>query len=189
MSLKHVGPGRKAPDEINVVVEIPAQTGPVKYEVDKETGTVFVDRFMATAMFYPCNYGYVPDSLADDGDPIDVMVVTPYPLIAGTVITCRPIGVLEMDDEAGDDAKIVAVPISRVARIYDHVVTAADLPAGLVHTIEHFFCPLQGSGARQVGEGSRLGRRQSGQELHFRGPAPLPALTGGERFSRDGFGL
>ncbi|MFU8815084.1 MAG: inorganic diphosphatase [Pseudomonadales bacterium] len=139
MSLKHVGPGCNAPDEINVVVEIPAQTGPVKYEVDKETGTVFVDRFMSTSMFYPCNYGYVPDSLADDGDPIDVMVVTPYPLIAGTVITCRPIGVLEMDDEAGDDAKIVAVPISRVARIYDHVNAAADLPAGLVHTIEHFF--------------------------------------------------
>jgi inorganic pyrophosphatase len=139
MSLKHVGAGRNAPDEINVVVEIPSQTGPVKYEVDKETGAVFVDRFMATAMFYPCNYGYVPDSLADDGDPIDVMVVTPHPLIAGTVITCRPISVLEMDDEAGDDAKIVAVPISKVARIYDGVQSAADLPAGLVHTIEHFF--------------------------------------------------
>lgn len=139
MSLKHVGPGRNAPDEINVVVEIPSQTGPVKYEVDKASGAVFVDRFMATAMFYPCNYGYVPDSLADDGDPIDVMVVTPHPLIAGTVITCRPISVLEMDDEAGDDAKIVAVPISRVARIYDGIHTAADLPAGLLHTIEHFF--------------------------------------------------
>jgi inorganic pyrophosphatase len=139
MSLKHVGPGRNAPDEINVVVEIPSQTGPVKYEVDKASGAVFVDRFMATAMFYPCNYGYVPDSLADDGDPIDVMVVTPHPLIAGTVITCRPISVLEMDDEAGDDAKIVAVPISKVARIYDRIQTAADLPEGLVHTIEHFF--------------------------------------------------
>jgi inorganic pyrophosphatase len=139
MSLKHVGPGRNAPDEINVVVEIPAQTGPVKYEVDKASGAVFVDRFMATAMFYPCNYGYVPESLADDGDPIDVMVVTPHPLIAGTVITCRPVSVLEMDDEAGDDAKIVAVPITRVARIYENIHSAADLPAGLVHTIEHFF--------------------------------------------------
>ena len=139
MSLKHVGPGARTPDEINVVVEIPANTGPGKYEVDKETGAVFVDRFMATAMFYPCNYGYVPDSLADDGDPLDVMVVTPHPLIAGTVITCRPIGVLEMEDEAGDDAKIVAGPISKVARIYDTVRSAADLPEGLVHTIEHFF--------------------------------------------------
>lgn len=139
MSLMHVGPGDKAPDEINVVVEIPANTGPVKYEVDKATGTVFVDRFMATSMYYPCNYGYVPHSLADDGDPLDVMVVTPHPLIAGTVICCRPVGVLEMEDEAGDDAKVVAVPISKVARIYDGVKTAEDLPEGLVHTIEHFF--------------------------------------------------
>ena len=139
MSLKHVGPGAWAPGEVNVVVEIPANTGPVKYEVDKETGAVFVDRFMATAMFYPCNYGYVPDSLADDGDPLDVMVVTPHPLIAGTVIRCRPIGVLEMEDEAGDDAKIVAVPASKVTRLYDRVKAAEDLPDGLVHTIEHFF--------------------------------------------------
>ncbi len=151
MSLKHVGHGDKAPDEINVVVEIPANTGPVKYEVDKETGAVFVDRFMSTAMFYPCNYGYVPDSLADDGDPLDVMVVTPYPLIAGTVITCRPISVLEMEDEAGDDAKIVAVPISKVAKIYDSVKAAADLPEGLVHTIEHFFAHYKDPG--QVGQG------------------------------------
>lgn len=139
MSLREVGPGAKAPHEINVVIEIPANTGPVKYEVDKKSGAVFVDRFMATSMFYPCNYGYVPDSLADDGDPLDVMVVTPHPLIAGTVITCRAVGVLEMEDEAGDDAKIVAVPISRVTRIYDRVHSAADLPEGLVHTIEHFF--------------------------------------------------
>jgi inorganic pyrophosphatase len=139
MSLREVGPGAKAPHEINVVLEIPANTGPVKYEVDKKSGAVFVDRFMATSMFYPCNYGYVPDSLADDGDPLDVMVVTPHPLIAGTVITCRAVGVLEMEDEAGDDAKIVAVPISRVTRVYDRVHAAADLPEGLVHTIEHFF--------------------------------------------------
>jgi inorganic pyrophosphatase len=139
MSLKHVGPGANAPTEINVVLEIPANTGPVKYEVDKASGAVWVDRFMATAMFYPCNYGYVPESLAEDGDPLDVMVVTPHPLIAGTVITCRPVGVLEMEDEAGDDAKIVAVPVSRVTRIYDRVQAAADLPEGLVHTIEHFF--------------------------------------------------
>src|SRR5210317_599627 len=101
MSLKSVGPGENVPDEINVVVEIPASTGPVKYEADKESGAVFVDRFMATAMFYPCDYGYVPESLADDGDPLDVLIVTPHPLIAGTVITCRPVGVLKMSDEAG----------------------------------------------------------------------------------------
>lgn len=139
MSLNHVGHGTRAPDEINVVVEIPANTGPVKYEVDKESGAVFVDRFISTAMFYPCNYGYVPGSLADDGDPLDVLVVTPHPLIAGTVITCRAVGVLEMEDEAGDDAKIIAVPISRVTQIYDKVKSPEDLPAGLMSTIEHFF--------------------------------------------------
>lgn len=139
MSLKSVGPGSKVPDEINVVVEIPANTGPVKYEVDKDTGAVFVDRFMATAMFYPCNYGYVPDSLADDGDPLDVLIVTPHPLIAGTVITCRPVGVLEMTDEAGDDAKIISVPVDRVTRIYAGVQSVADLPEPLVRSIEHFF--------------------------------------------------
>ena len=139
MSLSQVGHGAKAPHEINVVVEIPANTGPVKYEVDKDTGIVFVDRFMSTAMFYPCNYGYVPGSLADDGDPLDVLIVTPHPLIAGTVITCRPVGVLEMEDEAGDDAKIVAVPIRKVTRVYDDVHSPDDLPLGLVNTIEHFF--------------------------------------------------
>jgi len=139
MSLKSVGPGDRAPDEINVVVEIPANTGPVKYEVDKDSGAVFVDRFMATAMFYPCNYGYVPDSLADDGDPLDVLIVTPHPLIAGTVITCRPIGVLEMSDEAGDDAKIISVPIKRVTRVYENVRQVEDLPDTLVRSIEHFF--------------------------------------------------
>lgn len=139
MSLNLVGPGDNAPHEINVIVEIPAHTGPVKYEVDKKSGAVWVDRFMSTSMFYPCNYGYVPESLAEDGDPLDVLVVTPYPLIAGTVITCRPVGVMDMEDEAGDDAKIVAVPITKVSRIYEHVQAAKDLPEGLVHTIEHFF--------------------------------------------------
>lgn len=139
MSLKSVGPGENAPDEINVVVEIPANTGPVKYEVDKDTGAVFVDRFMATAMFYPCDYGYVPESLADDGDPLDVLIVTPHPLIAGTVICCRPIGVLKMADEAGDDAKILSVPVRRVTRIYEDVQEVSDLPQTLVNSIEHFF--------------------------------------------------
>jgi len=139
MSLKSVGPGERAPDEINVVVEIPANTGPVKYEVDKDSGAVFVDRFMATAMFYPCDYGYVPESLADDGDPLDVLIVTPHPLIAGTVICCRPVGVLKMADEAGDDAKILSVPVRRVTRIYEDVQEAADLPQTLVSSIEHFF--------------------------------------------------
>ena len=139
MSLKLVPAGAAPPDELNVVIEIPANTGPVKYEVDKDSGAVFVDRFMATSMFYPCDYGYVPHSLADDGDPLDVLVVTPHPLIAGTVIAVRPVGVLQMVDEAGDDAKILAVPVPRVTRNDDGVQEPEDLPPALLATIEHFF--------------------------------------------------
>ena len=117
----------------------PPTAGLSKYEVDKDTGAVFVDRFLATAMFYPSNYGYVPDTLADDGDPLDVVIVTPHPLIAGTVIPCRPVGVLEMEDEAGDDVKIVAVPPSRMTPVYDEIVNASDLPRDWLAKLEHFF--------------------------------------------------
>ncbi len=106
MNLDRVSTGNNIPEEINVIIEIPANADPVKYEVDKETGAMFVDRFMNTAMHYPCNYGYVPHTLSDDGDPVDVLVVTPYPIISGSVIRCRPVGVLQMTDEAGADAKI-----------------------------------------------------------------------------------
>ena len=139
MSLKSVSPGANVPDEVNVIIEIPAQTGPVKYEVDKETGAVFVDRFLATAMFYPCNYGYVPDTLALDSDPLDVLVVTPNPLISGTVIPCRLVGVLEMEDEAGDDAKLLAVPCDRLTRQYRNIQEATDLPPELLSSVRHFF--------------------------------------------------
>src|SRR2546423_9138387 len=101
MSLHNVTPGAKAPDEFNVIIEIPMNADPIKYEVDKETGAMFVDRFMTTAMHYPCNYGYVPKTLSDDGDPVDVLVVTPFALTPGVVVTCRAIGVLMMEDEAG----------------------------------------------------------------------------------------
>ncbi len=100
MSLDNVTPGANAPDEFNVIIEIPMNADPIKYEVDKESGAMFVDRFMSTAMHYPCNYGYVPQTLADDGDPVDVLVITPYALTPGVVVTCRPVGVLMMDDEA-----------------------------------------------------------------------------------------
>ena len=139
MSLVSIPPGDNAPEEVNVVVEIPAHSGPVKYEVDKATGAVFVDRFMATTMFYPCNYGYVPESLADDGDPLDVLIVTPHPLIAGTVVPCRPLGVLDMEDESGQDEKILAVPITRVTPIYAHMNDVEDLPMDLRSQVEHFF--------------------------------------------------
>ena len=104
MNIDRVTSGQDVPSEINVIIEIPAHSDPVKYEVDKETGAMFVDRFMSTAMHYPCNYGYVPHTLSPDGDPVDVLVVTPVPLIAGSVIACRPVGVLKMTDESGDDA-------------------------------------------------------------------------------------
>ena len=117
MSLHNVTPGAKAPDQFNVIIEIPMNADPIKYEVDKETGAMFVDRFMTTAMHYPCNYGYIPMTLADDGDPVDVLVITPYALTPGVVVTCRPLGVLKMDDEAGGDAKLLAVPIDKVCPI------------------------------------------------------------------------
>src|SRR4051812_44934116 len=114
MSLMNIVSGRDVPNEINVIIEIPMRGEPVKYEVDKETGAIFVDRFMSTSMFYPTNYGYVPQTLSEDGDPVDVLVVTPVPLVSGSVIRCRAIGMLKMTDEAGIDTKVLAVPISKL---------------------------------------------------------------------------
>ena len=139
MSLKEVQPGSKAPEEVNVVIEIPAHSDPVKYEVDKETGAIFVDRFMSTTMFYPCNYGYVPATLSADGDPVDVLVHTPHNVISGTVIVCRPVGILKMTDEAGSDAKIIAVPIRKSTPLYDDVNGIEDLSQLLRSQIKHFF--------------------------------------------------
>ena len=119
MSLDNVTPGNKAPDEFNVVIEIPMNADPIKYEVDKETSAIFVDRFMSTAMHYPTNYGYVPKTLSGDGDPVDVLVITPVPLIPGVVVTCRPIGILKMQDEAGEDGKVLAVPIPKILSLYN----------------------------------------------------------------------
>ena len=109
MSLSAISAGKNVPDEVNVIIEIPAHADPVKYEVDKDTGALFVDRFMATCMHYPTNYGYVNNTLSEDGDPVDVLVMTPFPLLAGSVIKCRPVGVLNMTDESGKDAKVLAV--------------------------------------------------------------------------------
>lgn len=139
MSLSAVPAGKKLPDEINVIIEIPAQADPVKYEVDKESGALFVDRFMATSMHYPCNYGYVPRTLSEDGDPVDVLVITPFPLIAGTVIQCRPVGVMNMTDESGPDAKVLAVPADPLSRIYRGIVELDQVPQLLRNQIEHFF--------------------------------------------------
>ena len=139
MSLHNVTPGANAPQQFNVIIEIPMNANPIKYEVDKETGAMFVDRFMSTAMHYPCNYGYVPQTLADDGDPVDVLVITPFPLAPGVVVTCRPIGVLKMDDEAGGDAKLLAVPIDKILSIYTHWQKPEDMNELRLRQIQHFF--------------------------------------------------
>jgi len=139
MSLDKVTPGANAPEQFNVIIEIPMNADPVKYEVDKETGALFVDRFMSTAMHYPCNYGYIPQTLSDDGDPVDVLVITPFPLFPGVVVPCRPIGVLKMDDEAGGDAKLLAVPIDKILPIYKHWQKPEELNELRLKTIQHFF--------------------------------------------------
>jgi len=139
MNLDRVSTGADVPNDINVIIEIPSHSDPVKYEVDKETGAMFVDRFMNTAMYYPCNYGYVPHTLSEDGDPADVLVVTPNPLISGSVIRCRPVGLLKMTDESGADAKILAVPIDKLCVSYRNVKDLDDLPRLLLDQISHFF--------------------------------------------------
>lgn len=139
MSLDKVTPGKNSPDFFNVIIEIPMNADPVKYEVDKESGAIFVDRFMGTAMHYPCNYGYIPKTISDDGDPVDVLVITPFPLIPGVVVSCRPIGVLKMDDEAGGDAKLLAVPEDRILPIYTHWQKPEDMNELRLNQIQHFF--------------------------------------------------
>ena len=139
MSFNKVPTGAKAPDEFNVIIEIPMNADPVKYEVDKETGAIFVDRFMSTAMQYPANYGYVPQTLSGDGDPVDVLVITPVPLVTGVVVACRPIGILKMQDEAGDDAKVLAVPTNKILSLYTQWQKPEDMNPARLNTIAHFF--------------------------------------------------
>lgn len=139
MNLDRVGPGKNIPEEFNVIIEIPAHSDPVKYEVDKETGAMFVDRFMNTAMHYPCNYGYIPKTLSEDGDPVDVLVVAPIPLISGSVVKCRAVGMLNMADEKGQDTKVLAVPIDKICSLYRSVKSPQDLPQLLLGQIKHFF--------------------------------------------------
>src|SRR5215471_16905264 len=139
MDLAKIPAGRAPPHDINVVVEIPQGGEPVKYELDKASGAVFVVRFLHTAMFYPGNYGFVPHTLAEDGDPIDVLIVGPAPVVPGAVVRCRPIGALLMEDEAGPDEKIIAVPVDKLLPFYTNVRSPDDLPAILREQIRHFF--------------------------------------------------
>ncbi|HWH47699.1 MAG TPA: inorganic diphosphatase [Burkholderiales bacterium] len=139
MNLDRVTSGRSLPDDFNVIIEIPMNADPIKYEVDKDTGALFVDRFMMTAMHYPCNYGYIPHTLSNDGDPVDVLVITPVPVTVGAVIRCRPLGILNMEDEAGGDAKLLAVPVQEVLPIYKHWKRPEDLQPERLLQIQHFF--------------------------------------------------
>ena len=139
MNLDRVPAGRDIPNDFNVIIEIPMNGEPIKYELDKETGAMFVDRFMSTAMHYPCNYGYIPKTLSDDGDPVDVLVLTPIPLITGVVVRCRPIGMLKMTDEAGGDAKLLAVPVDKLCNLYRSIQSPRDLPEISLSQIAHFF--------------------------------------------------
>jgi inorganic pyrophosphatase len=139
MDIRKVPIGANPPHEINVIIEVSLRSDPIKYEFDKESGAIFVDRFLYTSMFYPCNYGFVPHTLAADGDPIDVMVVGRMPVQPGAVLPVRPIGVLELEDEAGGDEKILAVPLPRITLIYDKVRTWRDLPEIDLKRIQHFF--------------------------------------------------
>lgn len=139
MRLENLEAGKQIPDDINVVIEIPSQSHPIKYELDKESGMVMVDRFLGTSMFYPCEYGFVPHTLSEDGDPVDVLVISPFSLLPGAVIRCRPIGLLRMTDESGKDAKVLAVPVNKLTTRYQQVNKPEDLGQELLNAIEHFF--------------------------------------------------
>lgn len=139
MSFNNVPAGKDLPNDFNVIIEIPAQSDPVKYEADKETGLLFVDRFIGTGMRYPANYGYIPRTLAGDGDPVDALVVTPFPLLAGSVVRCRAVGMLKMTDESGVDAKLLVVPVDKICPMTASIQSIDDVPAYLKDQIQHFF--------------------------------------------------
>jgi len=139
MDISKISAGKDVPNDVNVIIEIPVGGVPVKYEVDKDSGALFVDRFLQTAMFYPCNYGFIPHTKSDDGDPTDVLVVSDIQLMPGSVIRSRPVGVLVMEDEAGQDEKILAVPVDKLSPLYSNVKNHTDLPEVLLNQIGHFF--------------------------------------------------
>jgi inorganic pyrophosphatase len=139
MDITQIPPGRKPPQEVNAFIEIPQGGQPVKYELDSKSGALFVDRFLHTSMIYPSNYGFIPGTLGEDGDTLDILVVTPMPVVAGAVIRSRPVGVMLMEDEKGVDEKILAVPVDALNPFYSNVKSHKDLPPLLVQQIEHFF--------------------------------------------------
>ena len=139
MDVSKIAVGKSAPWDINAVIEVAQGSTPVKYELDKDSGAVFVDRFLGTAMHYPCNYGFIPNTLGGDGDPLDVLVVSPLAVVPASVVRVRPVGVLMMEDEGGMDEKILAVPASKLTPLYENIKSYKDLPELLIKQIGHFF--------------------------------------------------
>lgn len=151
-------------EEFNVIIEISAFSNPIKYEIDKSSGALFVDRFIASQLQYPANYGYIPKSLCDDGDPIDVLVITPFPLISLSVIKCRALGMLQMEDESGIDNKIIALPIHKICQTYENVETVDDLPPLQLHQIEYFFKNYKNLDKGKWGETRGIGGKVAAME-------------------------
>ena len=139
MDISAIAIGKNPPEDVNVIIEVPIGGEPIKYEIDKASGALVVDRFLYTPMRYPGNYGFIPHTLSDDGDPVDVLCASTRPLVPGCVINCRPIGVMIMEDEAGQDEKIIAVPSTKLTRRYERIKSYQDLPEITAHQIEHFF--------------------------------------------------
>lgn len=139
MDISKISVGKDAPNQINVIIEVPQNSDPVKYEMDKDSGAIFVDRFVGTPMYYPCNYGFVPNTLSDDGDPVDVLVISDFPVVPGAVIAAKPVGVLIMEDEKGMDEKILAVPAKKLNSVYESIEEYQELPEILLAKIKHFF--------------------------------------------------
>ena len=139
MRIEAIASGKNPPDDVNVIIEVPIGGEPIKYEMDKEAGTLVVDRFLYTAMRYPGNYGFIPHTLSGDGDPCDVLVANTRAIVPGAVMSVRPVGVLLMEDEAGGDEKIIAVPSSKLTQRYDKIRNVSDLPDITVQQIQHFF--------------------------------------------------
>ena len=180
MRLDAIAIGYDPPEDVNVVIEVPIGGEPIKYEMDKAAGTLVVDRFLHTPMRYPGNYGFVPHTLSDDGDPIDVLVANTRPIVPGAVINVRPIGVLKMQDDGGGDEKILAVPTPKLTKRYANVMNYTDLPEITLAADRALLRPLQGPGTGQMGPDPRLGR--------CRGSAPADLgsdRTGQDRYLRE----
>ncbi|MFC1658938.1 inorganic diphosphatase [Pseudomonadota bacterium] len=139
MALDKISMGSNPPEEVNVIIEVPMNSDPVKYEIDKKSGILFVDRFISTPMYYPCNYGFIPNTLSDDGDPVDVLVVSEFKVQAGAIIPAKPVGVFIMEDEKGMDEKIIAVPTEDMNSEYSGLNELKEIPIVVLNRIKHFF--------------------------------------------------